>query len=333
MRKKKIIIFGSTGNVGSYLTDYVNNYFDKNEYEIIAVGRRKTNFFDKLGIKYFSVDISQKEDFKKLPKDNVFAVILLSATIPSYMKEYNPQKYLDSNIMGAFNVLEYCRTTNADRILYSQTVAEVILSVKDGVQLKPFTERKFSYKGDHTMYVISKNTALELIEHYHQEYGLKKFIFRFPTIYNYSPFHYYYPNGVKTIRPVYKMIESAMKSEPLEVWGNPKYSKDMVYVADCAQMFCKAIEVDRTQGFYNVGTGIPVTIEEQIQTIINVFSPKNNPSKIIYCPEKPIGGGFLMDITNAKEELGYEPKYSCKALFEEYKKEMQLNRFKELLEK
>ena len=42
MQKKKIIIFGSTGNVGSYLTDYVNNYFDKNEYEIIAVGKRKT---------------------------------------------------------------------------------------------------------------------------------------------------------------------------------------------------------------------------------------------------------------------------------------------------
>ena len=38
-----------------------------------------------------------------------------------------------------------------------------------------------------------------------------------------------------------------------------------------------------------------------------------------------------MDIANAKEELGYEPKYNCRALFEEYKKEMALNRFAPLL--
>ena len=40
-----------------------------------------------------------------------------------------------------------------------------------------------------------------------------------------------------------------------------------------------------------------------------------------------------MDVKNAEVELNYEPKYNCKALFEEYKKEMKLNRFKELLEK
>lgn len=331
--KKRIVIFGSTGNVGSYLTDYTNKFFNSEEYEIIAVGKRKTNFFDKLNIKYYSVDISKASDFDILPKDNIYAVILLAAVIPSYMSEYKPERYLEANTIGTFNVLEYCRKTNADRILYSQTVFDVSLACKEDIALNPYTERNFSYKGDHAMYVISKNTALELIEHYYQEYGLKKFIFRFPTIYNYSPFHYYYPNGIKTIRPVYKMIDMAMNSEPLEVWGNPKYSKDMVYVADCAQMFCKAVTADRQEGFYNVGTGIPVTIEEQIKTIIEVFSPKDNPSKIIYRPEKPVGGGFLMDITNAKEELGYEPKYSCKQLFEAYKEEMKLNRFKELLEK
>lgn len=39
-----------------------------------------------------------------------------------------------------------------------------------------------------------------------------------------------------------------------------------------------------------------------------------------------------MDISNAKEELGYEPKYDVRALFEDYKEEMKLDRFKELRE-
>lgn len=330
---KKIIIFGATGNVGSYVLKYAREYFDTEEYEVIASGRRKTDFFEKRGIPYYSVDLTRAEDFEVLPQEDVYAVIYLAAEIPSYMDDYQPDKYIKSNIIGAYNVLEYCRKTKADRILFSTTVFDISLSATNGAVLKPDMPHNFSYKGDHAVYVISKNTAIELIEHYHQEYGLKKFIFRFPTIYNYSPYHYYYPNGVKTLRPVYRMIEQAKKGEPIELWGNPEYSKDMVHVYDCAQMICKAVEADREEGFYNVGTGKPVTLKEQIETIIKVFSPKDHPSEIIYCPEKPAGGGFLMDVENAKEELGYEPKYDCLKLFEDYKKEMEINRFEELRRK
>lgn len=330
---KKIVIFGATGNVGSYVLKYAREYFNTEEYEVIASGRRKTDFFEKRGIPYYSVDLTEAEDFDVLPQEDVYAVIYLAAEIPSYMDDYQPDKYIKSNIIGAYNVLEYCRKTKADRILFSTTVFDISLSATNGAVLKPDMPHNFSYKGDHAVYVISKNTAIELIEHYHQEYGLKKFIFRFPTIYNYSPYHYYYPNGVKTLRPVYRMIEQAKKGEPIELWGNPEYSKDMVHVYDCAQMICKAVEVDREEGFYNVGTGKPVTLKEQIETIIKVFSPKDHPSEIIYCPEKPAGGGFLMDVENAKEELGYEPQYDCLKLFEDYKKEMEINRFEELRRK
>ncbi|ANZ45998.1 NAD-dependent epimerase/dehydratase family protein [Cloacibacillus porcorum] len=329
---KRIIIFGATGNVGSYVLKYAREYFPSQEYEVIASGRRKTDFFMKEGIPYYPVDISKAEDFDILPHDNIFAVIYLAAQIPSYMAGYQPDKYIKSNIIGAYNVLEYCRKTHADRILFSTTVFDISLSAKDGVVLKPDIPYNFSYEGDHAVYVITKNTAIEFIKHYYREYNLKKFIFRFPTIYSYSPYHYYHPNGKKTIRPVYRMIDLAKRGEPIELWGNPNYAKDMVHVYDCAQMICRAVEVDRNEGFYNVGTGIPVTLKEQIETIIKVFSPKDHPSKIIYCPEKPAGGGFLMDVENAKMELGYEPKYDCLRLFENYKAEMEINRFKELRE-
>lgn len=328
--KKKIIIFGATGNVGSYVWKYALDFFDKDQYEVIASGRRETDFFKKQGYPYFSVDLSKPEDFEKLPQENVYAVIYLAAQIPSYMKGYQPEKYIQSNILGAFNVLEYCRKVHADRVLFSTTVFDVSLAVKDGVALKPDTPYNFSYKGDHAVYVITKNTAIELLKHYYAEYGLKYFVFRFPTIYSYSPYHYYHPNGIKALRPVYRMIDLAMKGEPIELWGDPNYSKDMVHVYDCAQMICKAALVDRETGFYNAGTGVPVTLQEQIETIIKVFSPKDHPSQIIYRPEKPCGGGFLMDVQNAKDELGYEPQYDCQRLFEDYREEMKINRFLEL---
>jgi UDP-glucose 4-epimerase len=327
--RKKIIVFGATGNTGSYLVDYALNFFDPDEYQVIASGRRETDFFTKRGIDYYSVDVANEEDFAKLPTDNVHAVILLSAQIPSYMDEYAPRKYVDSIIYGAFNVLEFCRKNKVDRILYTQTVFDVSLYPHDQV-IQPDVPRNFAYTGDHAMYVISKNTAVEFIEHYHQEYGLGKFIFRLPTIYSYSPYPYYFPNNVKTMRPVYQMISKAKNGEPLEVWGDQNYAKDMVHVNDFSPMLCRAVTVDRREGMYNIGTGIPITLKEQIETIVDVFSPADQRSEIVYRPDKPSGGGYLMDISNAVSELGYAPQYDCRRLFEDYKSEMEIGRFAEL---
>ena len=103
MGMKKIIIFGATGNVGSYVHKYACEYF-KDRYEVIASGHRQTDFFAKQGQKYVSVDISKQEEFEKLPQEDVYAVIDLAAQIPSYMKGYQPEKYVQSNIMGSYNV-------------------------------------------------------------------------------------------------------------------------------------------------------------------------------------------------------------------------------------
>ena len=329
---EKIIIIGATGNVGSYVTKYASEFFNKDQYEIIATGRKKTNVFSQFGVQYIQLDMMNKADFDKLPQDNVKAVILLASTTPSYMSTYNAEAYLQVDIIGTFNVLEYCRKVKADRIMFSQTVFDIsgYTFDKPNVVLDPHLEPKFSYSGDHAVYVITKNTAIELMKHYLAEYGLKYFIFRFPTIYEYSPNQYYYPNGIKTMRPLYKQINRAKNSEPLELWGDPNYAKDMVHVYDCAQEICKCVLFNgKEHEIYNVGIGIPVTLQQQCQAIIDVFSPKDNPSTIHYTPGKS-GGGFLMDITNAKEDLGYEPVYDVHKLFEDYKYEAQFDRFKSL---
>ena len=328
---KKIVVFGATGNVGSYFTKFAAEYFPKSEYEVVTSGKRaKADVFEDMGLQYISVDITKSEDFDKLPKEDVYAVVLLAAVIPAYMDGYHPQDYLDSIIMGTYNVLEYCRRNNVDRILYSTSCYDV-WEYPSGTLIKPDMPKNFSYTGDHAMYVICKNTSLELLEHYHRQYNLKTFVFRFPTVYSYSPNHYIYPNGVKTLRPLYKLIFNAMEGKPLEIWGDPNYAKDMLHVYDMAQMFCKAIEVQNlNKGFYNCGTGVSVTLQQQMEAIIKVFSPADRQSEIVYLRDKVAGGGLLMDVQNAKEELGYKPEYDVIKLFENFKEEMKVDRFLEL---
>ena len=162
---KKVIIFGATGNVGSYVTKYASEFFNRDEYEVIASGRRQTSVFDQFGVNFVQVDMLNKTDFTKLPQEDVYAVVLLAATIPSYMSDYSGEKYLETNIMGTYNVLEYCLKVKADRILFSQTVFDISLYAAEdtNVVLKPDLPPYFSYSGDHAVYVISKNTAIELL--------------------------------------------------------------------------------------------------------------------------------------------------------------------------
>lgn len=330
---KKIIVFGATGHLGAYTVDYMKDKIDLDKYEIIAVGRKKTNFYLKQGIQYYQVDVTNEGQFKNLPKDNIYAVVCFVGIMPAAMEGYNPYKYVNVNVAGILNILEYCKKNKVDRILFMQTEADLSGHWEKNVILKPNMPRSFSYKGNYSLYIITKCTAVDLIESYYQNYGLKRFIFRLPTVYHYRPDPYFYKNGKKEMLAYRKLIKQAMDGDPIEMWGDPTLSKDIVYVKDFAQMVYKAILTDKDGGVYNVGTGKTTSLKEQIEGIIEVFSPKNKKSVIIPRPDMPDSRSFTMDITNAKEDLGYEPKYNYINYLKDFKKEMELNRFAELWDK
>lgn len=92
----------------------------------------------------------------------------------------------------------------------------------------------------------------------------------------------------------------------------------------------KALFANIDGGTYNAGTGIKTTLQEQIQGMIDVFSPPNAKSHIIYKPEVSNFTNFVMDIENAKVDLGYKPEYTYLKYLKDYKKEQGLKRFDDL---
>ena len=327
MNKKKIIVLGSAGNLGMYFMDYLLSNLDLEEYEIIATGTKEVYPFEFYKGEYVKVDITERDDFEKLPKENVYAVVDFAGILPAYFKDEDPYKYVDVNIKGTLNVLEYCVQAKVERIIYTQTWADLNGYLKEKKPLKPELPRKPIFKGDHAIYTVTKCAAVDLIECYHQKYGIKNFIFRLPNIYLYSPEKYYYVDGEKKLISYRYMIDKAIKGEDIEMWGNPNLGKDIIYVKDLCQMIFKSLFAKVNTGVYNAGTGIKTTIKEQIEGIIKVFSPKDKIPKIIPCPEKRDCDDFVMDIENAKKDLEYEPKYDYISYLEDYKKEMELNRF------
>ena len=108
-------------------------------------------------------------------------------------------------------------------------------------------------------------------------------------------------------------------AEPVILQGH----LDMVYVKDFCQMLYKAVFVDRECGYYNVGTGVGTSLVDQIKGMVEVFGKEGKKSNIVMRPDKPNAPQYIMDITPAVEELGYQPKYNYVDMLHDFKLEME----------
>jgi nucleoside-diphosphate-sugar epimerase len=316
---KKIMIIGATGSCGSYTAIGLKS----KGYNVVAVAHRPSDngFFEEKGIPYFSIDIRKKETFAKLPTD-IDVVLHFAGMMPAQMKGYNPQEYVDSIITGILNVLEWMREHGCKKIVFTQSIADILYKFGTTEPIDDDVERKFPLATDHSVYSICKNAAVNLIEHYHAQYGFKRFVVRLPTIYCYKPSPFYSVNGVKHWLGWRYIIDQAMKGNTLEVWGNPDSIKEMVYVGDFVNMMECCIMAEHDGGVYNMGCGHPVSIEYQIKKIAEVFN-SDKKSDIIYKAEKPSSPQFVLSIEKARKELGYEPKYDFVKLLEGFKHDME----------
>ena len=301
----KVIIFGATGGTGTHLVNYL---VDKG-IEVAAVGRRpKPEVFEGKA-EYYQVDISQEGDFAQLPDSGIDACVHLAAAMPSRMEGYSPKEYFRVNIDGTHNVLEYCRRSGIEKVVFTQTVRDISGHWADDPKVHADMPRRYSLIGDHAVYVISKNAAVDLVEHYHQQYGFSRYILRLPTIYMYEREPYFYVDGVRRMYAWWGLIEQAKRGETMEIWGDPKKGKDVVYVTDFCQIVYKALRHSGEGGTYNVGAGRMVSLEEQIRTMAQVFGGSIAP-EIIVRSDRPDAREYLMDIEKTRHDLGYEPEYT-----------------------
>lgn len=323
---KRVVVFGATGSLGAYISMHLH----KLGYDVIPVGHRKNDngFFNEYGMPYYSVNIEDAEDFKQLPQESIYAVLHFAGMLPAAMKGFSATPYIQSIIQGTLNVLEYTRIIGAKRILFPQTLFDIHHLFGTKVPIPADSQRQVP-EGDHWMYVIAKNAACDMIEHYYKEYGIKRFIIRLSRIYLYHPNPYTYTNGEKVLVSDRAIIYKAIKGEPIEIWGDPNRLLETVSVYDFLQIIEKALIANVDGGIYNVGSG-GTTLEERIRGIVDVFCHPNTKSYITYRPEKQNCTQFVLDIQKTVHELGYEPKYSWHDYLVKFKEAMVTQPFAKL---
>lgn len=328
---KQIVVFGATGTLGLYTVDYLANTLDES-WHIVATGRRESQYFENKypgRVSYVKLDITERADFDALPVDDVYALIHFAGALPAYMRGYDPYQYVNSNVLGTLNVLEYGRHVRASRIIYTQTISDYDGYFESHVELMDDMPEKVPFVGDHSVYAITKCAAADLCRAYEQQYGIAFFGLRLPNIYCYMPeAKTLYHDGVPAVSSYRLMIKRALAGETLEVWGDSNKGMDLIYVKDFCQMVHAQLFADVAySGMYNVGTGRMTSLEELVDTIIEVFCDPSHKSEKVYRPEKHDCVNYFMNVDKAKRQLGYVPQYSPEKLFADYKREMEENRF------
>lgn len=329
------IIIGASSFIGVYTVEELL----KQKCEVIVTGRNNKfkEHYDNLGVKYINLDLTNEQDFEKLPTNGVDGIILLGGLLPANAEvnldvDENAAEYFRVNTIGTINVLEYCRKNGIERVISNCSYADVRGAWGKGI-ITEDEPRDYIYNGDHAVYVFSKNAANDILEYYNQQHGMKNAWFRFPPVYGVGPHDSLYINGVLRKSGLKIFIDNASEGKDICIFGNPQLSRDVVYVKDVAHAFYLAMKSEKTYGLYNMTSGRGVTLQEQAEVIADLWAPKKGgKSNITYNPEVTNNTpSYLFSIEKARRDFGYSPAYAdFRMMMEDYKKDLDSNKYQEL---
>lgn len=333
IQNRKIIVFGAAGFIGTYLIDeLLRQGYRVTASDISDIGER---YYRKNNVPYVPVDITDRAAFKHI-EGKYDAVIHLAALQPATFSPLNhsPRDYIDINVAGTLNILEFCRENKIATVIYASSHRNTSGLWHEKRTITEADGRAQQYEGEYAMFSISESAAQDCVEYYRANYAMRGITFRLPPVYGFGPHLEIFKDGTPVKTGFQTFIENAAACKPLEVWGNANAGRDIIYVKDVVSAFLKALQSDKAAGLYNITSGYSLTLKEEVETIARVFWGDSTAPIIIARPEKAHQmDSFVYDNTRAKRELDWSPQFNFEEMLLDYKKEVAQNRFGFLIEK
>jgi dTDP-glucose 4,6-dehydratase len=213
-----------------------------------------------------------------------------------------PQAFIETNVVGTFNLLEVVRRLPHIHFHHIST-DEVYGCLGDSGY---FTEES-PYRPN-SPYSASKAGSDHLVRAYGKTYGLSTTISNCSN--NYGP--YQFP---EKLIPV--MILSCLSHKPLPIYGEGKNVRDWLYVDDHASAVWKILTQGVNGETYNVGGESEWRNIDLVYELIKIFAKLKQvdraelESLIEYVKDRPGHDyRYAIDCTKIKQELGWKPEHS-----------------------
>ena len=294
MIKKKVLVTGGAGFVGSHLCERLLN----DGHEVICLDN------------YFT---GQKKNVVHLLDNPFFELVRHDVTMPYFVEvdeiynlacpaspihyQYNPIKTIKTSVIGAVNMLGLAKRIRA-KILQASTS-----EVYGDPQVHPQVESYWGHVnpiGERSCYDEGKRAAETLFVDYHKQNKVRIKIIR---IFNtYGP--RMHPNDGRVVS---NFIVQALQNQDITIYGDGHQTRSFQYVDDLIEGMIRTMATDDSfTGPVNIGNPNEFTILELAEKIIELTGSKSNIIRMPLPPDDPSQRQPNIDL--AKKVLDWTPK-------------------------
>ena len=316
----KILVTGAAGFIGAAVSQYLINRGDQ------VVGIDNINDYYDVNLKHARLDeiksstaadlfsfiemgVEERDKMAALFEEHKFdRVVHLAAQAGVRYSLENPNAYVDSNIVGFVNILEGCRHSNVEHLVYASSS-----SVYGANETMPFSEQ---HNVDHqvSLYAASKK-ANELMAHtYSHLYNLPTTGLRFFTVYG--------PWG-RPDMALFKFTKAILEGKTIQVYNYGNHRRDFTYIDDIVEgVICSLDNVAKPNEnwdgsnpdpstskapykVYNIGAQTPVHLLKFIETLESALGIEAKKELLPMQPgDVP---DTYADVSSLVEDTGYQP--------------------------
>ncbi len=282
----KILVTGAAGFIGMHVSkallergDEVVGIDNLNDYYEVQLKYDRLKLIDGHDrFTFIKMDMANREAVKALFEEKNFDRVFNSAAQAGVRYSLqNPHAYVDSNLVGFVNILEGCRHTNVEHLVYASSS-----SVYGANTNMPFSVH---HNVDHpvSLYAATKKSGELLAHSYSHLYNLPTTGLRFFTVYG--------PWGRPDMSPSL-FTGAILRGEAINIFNEGKMQRDFTYIDDIVEGVVRVIdkiaepyrnlmqsESDPATSYapfrvYNIGNNEPVQLMEFIDTIENAVGKK-----------------------------------------------------------
>lgn len=308
-----VLVTGAAGFIGFFLSqrlladghivygvDNLNNYYDVQlKYDRLSLLNGQSNFvFEKL-------DLAHQDEVTHLFKTHQFdCVIHLAAQAGVRYSIENPHVYSASNLSGFLNVLEGCRHSQVDHLLFASSS-----SVYGANRKVPFAvDDNVDYPV--SLYAATKK-ANELMAHaYSHLYQIPMTGLRFFTVYG--------PWG-RPDMAYFKFVDAIAKGRPIQVYNHGKMQRDFTYIDDIVEGIVRVMQNPPTRTttqngdgssqavyrIYNIGNHSPVSLLDFIAAIESAMG--RTAEKVMLPMQLGDVPTTYADVQQLIDDVGFQP--------------------------
>ncbi|NRP26531.1 UDP-glucose 4-epimerase [Marinobacterium sp. xm-d-420] len=316
----KILVTGAAGFIGFHVSKWLCEHGDEvvgidnlNDYYEVSLKEARLSQLEPLSnFRFIKLDISDRDGLAKLFVEEKFdRVVHLAAQAGVRYSIENPHAYADSNLVGFLNVLEGCRHSQVQHLVYASSS-----SVYGANESIPFSEND---NVDHpvSLYAASKKANEAMAHSYSQLYNLPTTGLRFFTVYG--------PWGRPDMSPIL-FAKAITEGKTLKVFNYGKHRRDFTYIDDIVQGVIRTLDNVAKPNpewsgvnpdpatskapwrIYNIGNSQPVELLYYIECIEKSLG-KTTKKELLPLQDGDVEHTYA-DIAALEKEIAYRPNTS-----------------------